>query len=365
MPADSPGIDTVWFNRERALIIALGLATFLALYVCFLIIQPFMPAVAMAVAVAVATKRPHNWLRLRVRSHTVVASLSVVLVACVILLPLSLLITNLVRQVIDSAQQLPEGGGPPDWQKILHLTPAMANALDWAEANLDLHAQLARLTQNLADQAGSLVTGSMNLLTQFAILLFVLFFLYRDRDHALASLRTLAPLSDSECNRMLDRIESTILAIVNGSLTVAFVQSLLAGVMYTVLGVPAPMIWASVTFIVAIIPVFGTFMVWGPIALFLLVFGSWIKALILIGWGMLVVGTIDNLLYPHLVGEKLRLHTLPTFFAIVGGVLVFGPAGLILGPVAVAVTLGLLDVWWWRTAGGRSAEHAALDVAAH
>ena len=152
------------------------------------------------------------------------------------------------------------------------------------------------------------------------------------------------------------RIADTIRAIVNGSLTVAFVQALLAGVMYAALGVPAAVIWAGATFIVALIPIFGTFMVWGPVALFLVLTGSWLKAIILVAWGGLAVSTIDNLLYPYLVGGRLRLHTIPTFFASLGGIEFFGPAGLILGPIALAVTIGLLDVWGARTTGGRTAE---------
>jgi predicted PurR-regulated permease PerM len=101
---------------------------------------------------------------------------------------------------------------------------------------------------------------------------------------------------------------------------------------------------------------FGTVLVWGPISLYLFLTGAWVKAIVLIGWGALAVGMIDNILYPYLVGGRLRLHTLPTFFAIVGGVGLWGPAGLILGPVALAVTIGLLDVWLRRTADGGSAE---------
>jgi len=188
-------------------------------------------------------------------------------------------------------------------------------------------------------------------------MLFVLFFLYRDRDKALNALRHLLPLSSEEVSRMGSRIEDTILAIVNGSLTVAFVQALLASVMYMALGVPASMIWGCATFIAALIPIFGTFIVWGPVAVFLMLSGSWVKAIILVAWGGFAVGSIDNLLYPYLVGNRLRLHTIPTFFAILGGIQLFGPAGLILGPVALAVTIGLLDVWRSRTAtGGRMAE---------
>jgi predicted PurR-regulated permease PerM len=220
-----------------------------------------------------------------------------------------------------------------------------------------LQAQLSAIGQSFAGQLGDLLTGSISLVTQLVIMLFVLFFLYRDHDRALIALRHLLPFSAEEASRMGSRIEDTILAIVNGSLTIAFVQALLAGVMYMALGVPASVIWGCATFITALIPMFGTCMVWGPVAVFLVLSGSWVKAIILVVWGGLVVSSIDNVLYPYLVGDRLRLHTIPTFFAILGGIRLFGPAGLILGPVALAVTIGLLDLWRSRTIGGRMAEH--------
>jgi predicted PurR-regulated permease PerM len=356
MSVDSTGKERGWLSRERVLIFLLGISTLLALYVCYLIVQPFTPAVAIASAVAIATKRPHNWLRRRLGSNTAAAAIGVALVACLIVVPLSLLVTYVVRQVVVGVQHLQAGGGLADWRNIPHIPSFLGRALEWADANIDLQDQLTRIGNGLASQAGGLLAGSVNLVAQLVIMLFVLFFLYRDRDHALGALRSLMPLSGEEVNRMFARIEDTILATVNGSLTVALVQALLAGVMYTALGAPASVIWAAATFIAALVPVFGTVMVWGPIAVFLLFSGSWIKAVILGAWGMLVVGTIDNVLYPHLVGGRLRLHTIPTFFAIVGGIELFGPAGLILGPVVLGVTIGLLEVWRLRTAGGQTAE---------
>jgi predicted PurR-regulated permease PerM len=127
---------------------------------------------------------------------------------------------------------------------------------------------------------------------------------------------------------------------------------------YAILGVPGAVLWGAVTFICALIPVFGTFLVWAPIALYLAATGSVIKAAFLIGWGAVVVGSVDNLLYPYLVGDKLRMHTVPTFFAILGGLSLFGPAGLILGPMALAIAIAILDVWWERTEEGHGAEEA-------
>jgi predicted PurR-regulated permease PerM len=102
--------------------------------------------------------------------------------------------------------------------------------------------------------------------------------------------------------------------------------------------------------LLAVVPVLGAFVVWIPAALLLALEGSWGKALILTVWGGLVVGGIDNVLYPVLVGNRLKLHTVLAFIAVVGGLIVFGPSGLILGPVVLTVTQLLLEIWRSRTA---------------
>jgi predicted PurR-regulated permease PerM len=91
--------------------------------------------------------------------------------------------------------------------------------------------------------------------------------------------------------------------------------------------------------VLAIVPVLGAFVVWIPAAIFLALNGDWSKALILTAWGTIVVGGIDNLLYPLLVKDRMRLHTIPAFISIMGGLLLFGASGLLLGPLAVTVTM--------------------------
>ena len=348
--------DQGWFSRARVLAVALGMATLLALYVCFLMINPFIPALVFALALAVATHKPHQWLLQRVKNNGLAAALTLLLVALIIIAPLTLLGTLLVQQLVANLRELQDAAAWTQWREAIYRQPMVGDALRWVESTFDLPGQLAGIAKNVAARAGQLFAGSVNVITQLVIRLFVLFFLYRDRQQALGAIRRLVPLSDEEANRMFSRVRDTILATVNGSLTVALVQSVLAGVMYTILGVPAAILWGAATFIAALIPVFGTFMIWGPIAGYLMLIGSWVKALVLIGWGMLAIGTIDNILYPYLVGDRLRLHTVPTFFAILGGIGQFGPSGLILGPVALAITIGLLQVWSSRTTEGGTAE---------
>ena len=202
MPPVSNENDQGWFSRERVLILTLGIATLMALYVCYLIVQPFIPAITIAVAVAVATRRPQAWLCRRLHSKTAAAAVSVALVAGLIVVPLSLLLTYLIRQIIASIHRWQAGGGLSEWRTIVHFPPPMSRALDWAQANLDLQAQLSAIGQSLAGQAGNLLAGSISLVTQLFIMLFVLFFLYRDRDKALNAVRQLLPVSAEEASRM-------------------------------------------------------------------------------------------------------------------------------------------------------------------
>lgn len=118
--------------------------------------------------------------------------------------------------------------------------------------------------------------------------------------------------------------------------------------MFWWLNLPAPLLWSLVMGLLAVVPVFGAFIVWIPTAIALALNGNWISALILVLWGMLVVGTIDNLFYP-MIGSRLKVHSVPSFIAVVGGLILFGTSGLILDTLAITITLALIDIWQTRT----------------
>jgi len=112
--------------------------------------------------------------------------------------------------------------------------------------------------------------------------------------------------------------------------------------------------------VLAVIPVLGTFVIWMPTAIVLALQGDWTKAAILVTWGALAIGLIDNLLYPFIVGKRMRFHTLVVFIAIVGGIALFGASGIVLGPVVLAVADALLDIWRRRTAHGGVLEQTSV-----
>jgi predicted PurR-regulated permease PerM len=349
------------FTRGRILTIVLAILTFLAIYVCYRIIEPFLPPMAFALALAVATQGPFRWLKRRIGRDTAAAAVAVLLVALLIIGPATFLIIYIVQTAVDNVSDLQKTGGLAHVRETLERQPYIGPLVRDIGSRFRLDEQFGNIGSALASRASGILSGSVEVITQLGITLFVLFFLYRDSGPSVQALRKLLPLSDDETQRIFDRVGSTIRATVNGSLTVALVQAILATSIYLILGVPAGVLWGSVTFLMALIPVLGTFIVWAPIAAYLALTGSVGKALFLVAWGALVVGTVDNILYPYLVGDKLRMHTVPTFFSVIGGISLFGPAGLIMGPLALALAIALIDVWWLRTEHGQAAEEKIAD----
>ena len=354
--ARQPDPEDGWLSRQRALGLVLLAATAVAVYLCSRLALPFLPALAWALALAVIAHPLHSWLARRLGRANLAAGLAVALVAVAIIAPALFLTQQLIREAARGVEWFQSEAAMGRWQALLAGNPRFAPVLSWIAANVDLRGAVQQLPTALTSGASSVVTGSAYLIVQLLITLFVLFYLFRDWRPVLRTIRSLVPLSERETDEVFGRINDTIHATIYGTLVVAAVQGILGGLMFWVLGLPASLLWGTLMTLLAVVPVLGAFVVWVPAAVFLGFEGSWGRMLILIAWGLGVVSLIDNLLYPILVGQRLRLHTLPVFIAIVGGLTLFGSSGVILGPVILAITVALVEIWRRRTAGGRTAE---------
>jgi predicted PurR-regulated permease PerM len=353
---DSLKANAEWLTRERALVLVLMAATALACYVCYRLARPFLPALAWALALAVVAHPLHEWIARRIKNANLAAVLAVVIVAALIIAPAIFVAQRIVREVVAHVQTVRTQVETGQWRAALERNPRLAPALTWIEERINASGGMEQLSTAITSRVSAYVAGSIWAVADLLITLFALFYFFRDRRTILRTLRSLVPLSETETGDVFTRVKDTVYATVYGTIAVAIVQGTVGGLMFWWLGLPAPLLWGTVMALLAIVPVLGAFVVWAPASIFLALQGSWGKALILAAWGILVIGLIDNLLYPALVGKRLRMHTLPVFIAIVGGVALFGGSGLILGPVALAVTVALVDVWRRRTAGGRAAE---------
>jgi predicted PurR-regulated permease PerM len=344
-----------WMPRERALAMVLVGATVIAVYLCYLLVFPFISAIAWAVALALVSYPVYEWLRLHVHSANLAAVITVTLVALVLVAPTALLAQQLGFQAPEGVKFLNEKVREIPWEDYLNSYPRFAPVVEWFKRSINPANELNRLAGAATSQASSFLTGSFWAATQLLMMLYILFYVVRDHRQGIDLLRSLVPLSNHETDEVFARVEDTINATIYGTVIVGLVQGLVAWSLYLVLGLPAPLLWGALTAVMAVIPVLGPSIVWIPAALILALQGAYVKAA-LITIGGIVIGLIGHFLYPILVGHKLRLHPVLVFFAFLGGLTVFGIAGLILGPAVLALTQALVNVWQRRTADGRPAE---------
>lgn len=351
-----------WGSKRHVQTLVLMMVTGFGLLLCYRLALPFLPSLAWALALAVLFAPFQAWLESRLGRPSLAALIAVLVIALIVVVPLIFVVQQLVHQVTQGAALVQEKVDSGEWRRALEAPSRLAPVLDRIERQFDVPGTARELASWISTVAGSIVKNSVYRIVEFSITFYLLFFFLRDRQMALQALRYLSPLSAAESDRICGRVGDTIHATVYGTLAVSSVQGLLGGLMFWWLGLPAPLLWGVVMALLAVVPVIGAFVVWIPAALFLAIEGSWGKALILALWGMLVVGTIDNLLRPILVGNRLKLHTVLAFISVVGGLMLFGPAGLILGPVALTITMVLLEIWSQRNLADAAQASTSEDV---
>jgi predicted PurR-regulated permease PerM len=339
--------------RERpiqARWIALLVVAAIALYLCWLMLQPFVNVLAWAIVLVVIFQPVHRRLLARTRRPATSALLSSLLVIFVILAPLaliSLVLFNQLTGIADSLQANVPSLLDPN-------SPVTGPVLRWLGQYVNVEQLLSpeAILERLKGMGGAIagrtlgfVGGLFGVVVQIFFVIFTMYYLFRDGDRIVKSLPDILPLDRTESALIIERTRNVISASLYGVLVIAIIQGALGGLAFWALGLPSAIVWAVVMMFLSMIPMAGSFVVWVPAAIYLAATGQWGKALILVAWGALVIGTVDNFLRPKLVGEKTKLHELFIFFSVLGGLHVFGVVGIVLGPVVLAITLALLDVF--------------------
>ena len=337
-----------WGSRSHVQTLVLMVATAFGIYLCYRLAVPFLPPLAWALGLAVLFTPFQRWVESKLKHPRLAAIVSILVISVIVVVPLTFVGQRLVVEAARGANLIETKVTSGEWRRTFEAQPRLAPIADKIEKQIDLPGTVKSFATWLSSYAGSIVTGSMLQAIDFCLTFYLLFFFLRDRRAALLTLKALSPLTGTEMDLIYSRVSDTIHATIYGTLAVSAVQGLLGGLMFWWLGLPAPFLWGVVMALMALVPVLGAFVVWMPAALFLALDGSWGKALILTLWGMIVVGTIDNLLRPILVGKRLKLHTVLAFMSVVGGLILFGPEGLIVGPAVLAITTALLEIWSGR-----------------
>jgi predicted PurR-regulated permease PerM len=335
-------------RNRAALVFLLGL-TIAALYLCYLLIAPFLKPIIFSVVLSVLIYPVHARIHRLIRNRNFAAAISTCMVILLISSLSFFLSQALVSGLRETYQSLSGSGGSRD-RLSLFIVQFSDRAIAFASRYISIPvSDLQNSILNQAEKAiAGLITmsagvlGSMTSLALDALIaFFILFFLFRDGRNMLRRGAVMLPLRPDQVRRLLLCVKDTLNAIAYGTMAMAVIQGTLTGLAFWFLGITSPVAWGIVTTLCALLPIIGTAFVLLP-AIGMLIFGAhWIKGLILLVWAVVVVHPVDNVLRPYLIGERVKLSTLYVFFALLGGLKTFGGLGVFIGPLILALTIAL------------------------
>jgi len=307
--------------------------------------------------------------------ETLAAVLTVVLIFCTVLVPAMLLASAVAAEAAGFYARVQSGeldlGAVVRWLQGL-----LPQAGDWAaRVGIDLAelpAKLSALAVRGSQFVGSLaLTAGQNVarfVVMFFLMLYLLFFVLRDGDRILQRVHAAVPLPDEQEARLFAKFAEVSRATIKGTLVVGAVQGFLGGLIFAILGIQGAVFWGVVMVLLSVLPAVGAGLVWLPAALLLLAGGDWVQGLILLAYGVLVIGLADNLLRPVLVGRDTQMPDYLILLSTLGGLTLVGITGFVLGPVIAALFLATWQMFEEDSDGaavvsGREPAGAGMPVA--
>jgi predicted PurR-regulated permease PerM len=197
----------------------------------------------------------------------------------------------------------------------------------------------------LATQAIAIGQGTAHIVVSFFLMLYLLFFFLRDGSELAQRLKAAIPLRTEQKRALFSKFTVVIRAMFKGTILVAALQGVLGGIIFWFLGVPAAVLWGVVMAFLSLLPAVGSALIWLPVALYLLATGAVWQGLVLIAYGALVIGLVDNLLRPFLIGMDTKLPDYVVLISTLGGIAIFGLNGFAIGPVIAAMFVATWDIF--------------------
>jgi predicted PurR-regulated permease PerM len=328
-------------------------ATIVLAYTLYRIVAPFLSPLLWALFIAFLLYPMHVRMTRRFKGReNLSAALLIVATFIVIVGPLAAMSAAFVSQASDLLHWGQETLGTQSSQqyRLLADMPVVGDAMDWLRETFGIRASqlkgwITQATQQLptllAGLGGQLFLGALNTVLSFVVMLFLLFFFVRDGASLVNLLRDMIPMATDRREQLKDHIAAVTRAVVFGMGATALVQGALVGVAFLITGLPSPVVFGVIAALLALLPAGGTALVWIPAVLVLLAQDRWGMAIV-----MLVIGifssSVDNVLRPLLISGRAEVSTLTVFIGVLGGTAAFGPIGLFLGPVVLALIIALM-----------------------
>lgn len=312
--------------------------------VCLYIFFPYIPVLALAAILAFVMRSPYQRLSKYFRGYDSLAAVCTILItAILILLPLTLLGLQIFKEARDLYSNIV--ANRYTFTESLNRLISTYGQSFAPTLNLDLDTAVRQIVGWLISNLASVFSGTLQMIIDILLGGVAFFYFLKDGSMFVRSIIELSPLTDAYDRVVFSKLGSAVNSVIRGSLLVALIQGTLMGLGLYIFGVSNPTLWGSVAAVCSLIPGVGTSLVLLPAVIYLLATGKSPAAFGLLAWGMTAVGLIDNFLGPILIGRGVRIHPLLIMFSAIGGIGIFGPLGIVFGPLILSLFFALLDIY--------------------
>jgi len=308
-----------------------------------LVFYPFIGILALAAVLALTFEPLFNKLKLVLKSNWLSSFVVILILAIFVVIPLFLIGWQIFQEVQGLYSELSINRFVYLDRVNMLIERPLQNFIP--NFTVDFGSYIENALKWLVSNMGSLVSGATQILFDIVLTIVALFFFLKDNDKIKKALILFSPLDDKYDNLIYQKLDLVVNSVIKGTLFVAIVQGLVAGIGFWIFGVPSPTFWGTITAIISLVPGLGTAIVILPAVIYLLLNGTYLATIGLAIWGIVIVGLVDNILRPIAYKNGISAHPIFIFFSIFGGVYLFGPLGLIFGPIVLSFYITLLEIY--------------------
>lgn len=341
-------------RNQLAKFIFLVFLTGLLLYICWLMLTPFISILLWSAILVFIFNPLYKKLLKKTGNHPVSAITTILAALVIFIIPLMIISASAISELSGFS------GISADEIKLI-LTDFKNSRLSFIYDYLnrfvnidnflkpeDIKSVISKFSDLIFSASMYLIEGAFGLVVSLVISVFVMFYLFRDSDKILNDIPEILPMDNSQAKLLFSETSDLINATIRGTLFIALIQGVLTGIIFWLLGVPGFILLGMLAMIFSMIPSGGTAFITVPVIIGLLISGDIWRAVILSAYAAFVIGMVDNFLLPKLIKQKVKMNELFIFFSVLGGLQLFGLLGLFLGPIVLALALGVFKVFRGR-----------------
>ena len=346
-------MKTEWPYKTISLTIILAL-----FYLLYRVLSPFLITIAWGMVLSITFYPLHRLLLRYVKRPWLASLITLIIILVLIVGPFSFIVGALVSDITDVYSTIEKKGFETLTQLQDH--PRLKSLLDKIGSykifeGVDFRKGAVQSLKSIggfiAGHTTDFFKNAVMFIVNVCIIFLTTYFFLIDGNRLVNFIKKLLPFSEIQKNRLEQRVSELVVGAIYGGLAVAVAQGVLGGIAFIAFGLPSPVLWGTAMAIFSFIPVIGTAAIWVPAGIFLLLTVSYAKGIGFLLFCTILIGSIDNIIRPIVIGGRTKLHTLVIFFSMLGGISYLGLLGFILGPLIAALCLSLLEIYTFEEAG--------------